>query len=719
MGEFLGNLGRVGQPSNEDRRILKNQKDCRRAYRKYKEEYDPKEVCPDFIFPSIFHLPPKPSTPEEIANYGKDKKDRKFPYYSEEYINRMSSKTDKGDYRYPEWMREELRRRKDGFFFYNGDKLEWVTGHHYMTLQYWKIPVPNKRVGRSTRLIRGNPWFIDAQRDMWYAINECRKNNVLGKTFGIDMVGYRRFSKTANALSEGYWDATENAESVFPIQSKTEKDAKKVFDKLIQSWQLLPSFLKPVDDGSTKQSSKLVFDYPKRKGVSVDDRLNKKALRSKIYPVTSTEVEVDGDYVSYFFRDEVAKMDVGSDVKEGWYVTKPTLMLGTNIVGFAMLTSTVEDSEKYGSEKARELWDDSDHNKLMPNGQTKSGLWQLFIPAYYGLLGESGEDTFVDEWGYSNTTAAREYHEGWLKSLEGDELLSYKRKFPQSIDDAWITRQGENAFDLTKLFDQKRFVQNSISNGTQLFVRGNFEWQSGMRDSSVVFYPHKQGRWLKAFDPDEGDRCKFSATGKQRRPNRNFFFTGVDAYSNDAAVRYGSNGAGITVVKNYPFFPLSEGVVCFYNYRPPTANDFAEDMIKQALYYSSPILVERNTGGFRQYFDERGYKGFLLKDPTEKDRRKAANSDPGWPNNSPHKREAMINMGASFIMDNTGEDLDSGHYGFFYFEELIEQLIKFDYTKWTKFDTVVAFCLAVIAARTKKDTVIHKYELSDWFRIKK
>jgi hypothetical protein len=384
-----------------------------------------------------------------------------------------------------------------------------------------------------------------------------------------------------------------------------------------------------------------------------------------------------------------------------------------------MLTSTVEDAEKYGSETCRELWDDSDAAAPLPNGQTKSGLWQLYVPAYYGYLGETEQEKFVDEWGYSNTTAAKHYHEEWMKHLEGDELLSYKRKFPLCIDDAWVTRQGENAFDVKRLIDQRQFVRNAIQNNTQLWVQGNFEWLNGMKDSVVVFYPHKEGRWFKAFDPDESDRNKFTLAGLHRKPTRNYFFTGVDAYSNDAAVRHGSNGAGITVASHYPFAPFSEGVVCLYNYRPPTANDFAEDMIKQACYYSSPVLVERNTGGFRQYFDARGYKGFLLKDPTEKDPRKAAKADPGWPNNSPAKREAMINMGASYIMDNFGENEETGEFGFVYFDELLDQLLKFTFTKWTAYDIVVAFCLAVIASRTKKTTPEKKYAIKDWFRVKK
>jgi hypothetical protein len=79
----------------------------------------------------------------------------------------------------------------------------------------------------------------------------------------------------------------------------------------------------------------------------------------------------------------------------------------------------------------------------------------------------------------------------------------------------------------------------------------------------------------------------------------------------------------------------------------------------------------------------------------------------------------MINIGASFIMDNFGENEESGEMGFCYFEELLDQLMRFDFLKWTRYDTVVAFCLAAIAARVSKKDAIPKYSVKDWFRVKK
>lgn len=228
-------------------------KQCNVAYERYGEKYRIKDHVPDAIFDPVIILPPKPSDIKSIINYGKPKKERKFPYYSDDYIDLMTQRNEDGTYKYPDFFEQEIERRKHGLFFFNANRLEWVTGHHYMTLQYWRIPVPNME---TERMERERPFFIDAQRDWWYAMNYIRKDK---RCVGMIYIGYRRSGKTVNAMAEGYWDTTENRESVYIIQSKNQDDAEDVFFKLIESWELLPPFLKPIDDGSTKQKKKLVF----------------------------------------------------------------------------------------------------------------------------------------------------------------------------------------------------------------------------------------------------------------------------------------------------------------------------------------------------------------------------------------------------------------------------------------------------------------------------
>jgi hypothetical protein len=130
------------------------------------------------------------------------------------------------------------------------------------------------------------------------------------------------------------------------------------------------------------------------------------------------------------------------------------------------------------------------------------------------------------------------------------------------------------------------------------------------------------------------------------------------------------------------------------------------------------IFAERNTYGFQQQLQARGYSGFLLKNVLEKDPKKMSKDDYGFPNTSPGMREALLDMLASYIVDIFGKDAD-GNYGWMHFDQLIRQLIDFDVNKWTKYDLVVALGLSVAAMRSPKIQMHQGYTAQDWFPVYK
>src|SRR5690606_15397283 len=97
--------------------------------------------------------------------------------------------------------------------------------------------------------------------------------------------------------------------------------------------------------------------------------------------------------------------------------------------------------------------------------------------------------------------------------------------------------------------------------------------------------------------PNEVDRNKYETlSGAQKKPTREYCYTGIDPFSHGKVVddKQGSNGACVTVLKNYPGSTLKEAVVCVYDHRTPDANMQIEDYIMQATFYSSPVLAESN-----------------------------------------------------------------------------------------------------------------------------
>ena len=691
--------------------------DCQRAYDKYLRGYKIKDRVPDAIWDFEIIRPPRPSNPKKIANWGKPKKERKFPYYSDDFIKEMTEYSNLSEHDdsniksrliYKKFLDEEWRRRNEGFFFYNENILEYITGANYCTLQYWKIPKTVK-INGVKRKYRGQPDFRDSQRDLFYALAYARADDSCA---GLCYISNRRAGKTTAILSDGYWDTTGNRESRMAIQSKTKDDSIETFTKLVDSWKWLPIWFKPVDKGFTSSKSELVFGEPTENIKELAKRENKDVINSFIRPYNSKESALDGNYFSYIVNDEVGKSAKGLDINERWNINRECIFDGADVIGFGVSLSTVEDMDKYGSESFRLLWDRSESTERLPNGMTHSYMYQFFLPAYYGFVGESKGEQFVNEWGYSNIEAARSFHKKQYESLSGKDLMSYQRKYPITIHDVWVTTEGKNNFSTVRLLQQK--IWND-STGHQDIVQGNFMWENGVKWGPVNFYPDTQGRWLVAWQPREEDRNKWEPHGMQKKPTRNYCFTGIDPFSHGKVVdeKKGSNGAAVTILKSYPGSKIKEGVVCVYDYRQGDPNAQVEDMIMQCVYYSSPALIESNVSVAVNGFRDKGYDGYVQYNPLETDLRKRGRGLKGYATTSKESVENLISMSASYILDNIGINKEKEH-GFCPFNDLIKQWMDFDPEKRTPYDLVMAAGLAIILMKAPSPKKQQLFSPGDW-----
>ena len=62
--------------------------------------------------------------------------------------------------RFSPYIEEEFRRRREGFWFYNDGTPTYITGRHYMMLQW-------------TRMDIGNPSYLAFQRDIFIHMAAC------------------------------------------------------------------------------------------------------------------------------------------------------------------------------------------------------------------------------------------------------------------------------------------------------------------------------------------------------------------------------------------------------------------------------------------------------------------------------------------------------------------------------------------------------------------
>jgi|TARA_B110000046_G_C13022033_1_gene411772 hypothetical protein len=660
---------------------------CLRAYDSFERNHDINGIK--------FVTPQKPEI-FKISGYGKKKKNRKFPYLDLKIVRELSIKNGK------KLMRVELPKRKGGFWFFNGDNLEYVTGDHYMLLQYWTIEGDVLQEDGTTFMKepRQADW-MDMQRDWHYAWESIKYD---ADCFGLLFLGRRRTAKTEMAISAGYWHATSGMSKKFFIQSKTDDDTKEVLAKIVNSWQQLPYIWRPTDTQETDVSKGIRFREPKRSTAKVaqSKRRYKKVLRSEITAKPSGTVGIDGLFASLTLNDEIFKTKKSvADVKKRYYVNKKAMASGQRIVGKAILTSTVEEMEKDGIEIGLSLWNQSKLETTNPNtNRTISGLYSLFFPAYYGLTGEYKGKPLMDEWGYSNQDLSKEYLIEERKGLEGEDLINEKRKNPFDEFEAFYTDTSEEVFSQEALRSQDRFNINTNAYEKEVRV-GNFYWKDGIKWGDVLWRDDPKGRWTRSIDSPLENRNKHMIRGFHKAPTGNGFYTAADPVDH-GKVRHGkgSQATLLTIAKSDPERDVfHDSVACVYSYRHADPNMYYEDAIMQCYYYNSPFLAENQKHGIINAFEDKKYGAYCMFDPLELDPKKR-NKNKGIPTTGSDHRNALIRFSKTYINSYVGYQADTNTYGVLPYKELLNQLLYFDASNWTPSDLVVAFMIAICASRS-------------------
>lgn len=639
---------------------------------------------------------PKAPAPEEILNYHLPRKEQKFDVIQDEVVEKVKR------YRYLEpeeakaFRDQEWHRRRNGVHFFNNGNIEYVTGLHYFYLCYWKFSV-KKRTWKRKKL--GLPDWVDADRDHFYFWQICDEDD---DCYGMIEITNRRAGKTFRALCTEYELISRTPESIGGIQSKTTKDSKKCFNKLVKSWQKIPEFFQPIDSGETHPVSGLRFQEPGTRNTKGERREYLEVLGSEINYGSSKEEDYDGDGLLFYFGDEIGKT-VDANVYERWLVVKECLSDGSDITGKALLTTTVEEMERKGGKNCKLIWDGSDPEKRDAIGQTESGLYKYFKPAYYGLRGGDKEikKDFIDEWGYSKIKECRAFLEKKRSGKSGASLSSEKRKYPFEESECFIIDNQQSPLDTDRLYAQ---IEHNSGLPASRVRRGNFIWKK--RDEKVEFVDSKEGKWQVVWMPEEKDRNQHTTLrGKKAPAMRHISCSGVDPYDHKSTTsKKKSNAASVVRLKFDPMKPFdSKLFACLYVARPPTPELFYEDMVIQSFFYGHEILVETNKPGIVNYFRTRGYFNYLMRrpEPTHTAFSKANQKEPGIPMTGDAARGALIGSLESEVYTNVGwiKIEEEQLFAKCYISDLCLDLIEFEVDNWTDYDITVATGLSLLAER--------------------
>tara|TARA_R110002020_G_scaffold118140_6_gene270109 strand:- start:1102 stop:3327 length:2226 start_codon:yes stop_codon:yes gene_type:complete len=647
---------------------------------------------------------------DEPFERSKDKKEQyweRFEYPKE--LQRIKTRFDWEEYphdfkeKWYEYIDEEFKRREQGFYFYNCGSPVYITGTHYMYLQWSKIDV-------------GAPDFREANRLFFIFWEACKADN---RSYGMCYLKNRRSGFSFMSSAELVNEATISSDARFGILSKSGADAKKMFtDKVVPISVNYPFFFKPIQDGMDRPKTELAYRVPAskltRKKLESNEQLRElEGLDTTIDWKNTGDNSYDGEKLKLLAHDESGKWERPDNILNNWRVTKTTLRLGRKIVGKCMMGSTSNSLDK-GGDNFKKLYYNSDVTKRNRNGQTTSGLYSLFIPMewnYEGYMDTFGSPIFTTPKdktkGIDGLPVTIGVIEHWENEVEGlkedqDSLNEFYRQFPRTEKHAFRDEAKTSLFNLTKIYEQIDYNEE-LDNKVKV-VCGNFQWSNGIKDTRVVFTPNVNGRFNISWIPPKNLQNRVIIRDGRKYPgNEHIGAFGCDSYDISGTVDgRGSKGALHGLTK----FSMEEAPAnhFFLEYisRPQTAEIFFEDVLMACVFYGMPILAENNKPRLLYYFKRRGYRSFSINRP-DKVWNKLSIAEKeigGIPNSSEDIKQAHAAAIEAYIENFVGRVDEK--YGDMYHQKTLEDWAQFNINNRTKHDASISSGLAIMACNRHK-----------------
>lgn len=611
----------------------------------------------------------------------------------------------------PEFYKEEIafiqrewERRMHGYWFYNNGKPTYIAGVHYFYLCYWWLG--------SIR-----PEYRSRDRKFFLFAVMCLFDPYCA---GFNYPKFRREGATSKASCFEYWLITQERNVDAGNQSKDGQSAAEVFlTHIMPSHKKMAFWFKPITRGKTEAQKELNF-FPV--GTSITKKGNEispeESLESSITYGTSTEGYYDGKKLRFYYADEVGKTKE-ADVYARHNIVKPSISRGNSYIGLIINTSTVGEMVKGGGEQFKTLCMQSMYqDRMAENGETVSGLYNLFIPAYEGfdLTDKKTGKRFIDKFGNSDTEETKKYlSEVRERKLAKGDLDGYAedvRMFPMKFSECFRTASGACRFNpeiLNKRIEEFRF-------GNKHKVRGNFAWKDNVKDTTVEWIPSSNGKFYVSYIPEAPQANQIIVKDGLKTPAlKHLFVAGGDPFKFNVVKGKKSevsDGSGAVFRKFDPSQDDANGdpatwhtnkFCCTYSNRPRTKDEYGEDMLMMCIFYGCEMYPEINVDFLWDYFEKRGYGGYLFYQTDLKTKRKS--KTPGGHTNV-NVQESIFGEFSNYIE----------RYGMYeYHTEIFEQCLEIQ-DDMNPYDLFVGAGYALLGAKRQEQQVSEKVRIVSYHR---
>jgi hypothetical protein len=609
--------------------------------------------------------------------FDKKKKDDEVEFYDE---------------RLEEYKKQEWDRRLNGFWYMNNGKPTFLTGLHYLYLQWWPIDI-------------GYPKFRMPDLEKFYFMDYCIQDPLC---MGMLEVTKRRFGKSfvAGLFVSEYITRTKMTNG--GIQSKTGSDAKKFFAKtVVNPFRRLPKFFRPEYDMSLGVNPKTEMRFQKTnvRGKKAEDSVDKDELGSIIDHQSADTVAYDGQKLHRYVADECGKTTEVNVYDRHEVVRYCLLDDEGKIIGKALYTTTVEKltTEKDGVQDAfKLLWEESNQDKRQDNGTTSSGLYRFFMSAKrtrnFDDFGFPDENKTLDQ-----ILADRETVKNNPRALS-----ARVRKEPLTIDEAFSTDSDKCIFNVMNIGAREQYLkENPVLKRHIIFYRDidqTVRWRN-INDKEEDFH------WVITQFPKAGEENKHTFDVKTRKPGRvSDGAIAIDGYSNSQGGKYGSK-ASAWIGRRYDLLnPETTGKAIGHLYgRPQIKETLHEQVLLAAEFYGYQAWYEHNSDDYLSYFRDRGRVGYLGSYPLstiDPSKRETAERHKGFPT-TPFSLTKQTDVGIMYFESHI-DSID--------FENLLEDAKKFDPNNRTDFDQTVSFLMLIVCLmepvqkQIKREPLVRSYK---------